>query len=177
MPDIPRYLIMPDIPIVTIEVERFRTKKQQELLEMLNDPNVKKEVNTRIKDSINKFVPMKSGALRRSARANSEYISWGEGLSQPYARYQYYGEIYGPNYPIMRAGSIVGWYSKPGTRKYPTGRELGVPGYWKGWKFGYTTSGTHHHWDQYFRYLPKLKTNIEITRYLKRECKRRGLKA
>ncbi len=166
---------MPDIPIVTIDVARFRTKKQEELLAMLNDKKVKTEINTRILNTINKFVPKKSGALRRSGRATSEYISWGEGLAQ-YARYQYYGEVYGPNRPIVKNGTIVGWYSTPGQRKYPTGRELGVPGYWMGWRFGYTTRGTHHHWDRYFTYFPKMKTNLEITRYLKKECKRRGLK-
>lgn len=167
---------MPDIPIFTLEVEQFRTKKQKKLLEMLNDKNVKAEVNVRIKDAINRFVPRKSGALRASARAYPDYISWGEGLAQ-YARYQYYGEVYGPNRPIIRQGRIVGWFSTPGRPKYPTGRELGIPGYWKGWRFGYTTKGTHHHWDRYFTYFPKMKTNLEITRYLKRECKRRGLKA
>lgn len=167
---------MPDIAWVTIDVDQFRTKKQQQLLAMLNDKQVKVEINTRIKDAINKFVPKKSGALRESAVAHADYISWGENLSAPYARYQYYGQVYGPNHPIMRGGRIVGWYSTPGRPKHPTGRELGVPGYWKGWRFGYTTHGTHHHWDRYFRYMPKLRTNIEITRYLKRECKRRGLK-
>ena len=166
---------MPVIPIVTIEVEQFRTKKQQKLLDMLNDKVVKKQVNLRILNAINKFVPKKTGALRSSARVTSEFISWGTGLE--YARYQYGGQIYGPNRPITEKGRIVGWFSTPGQRKYPTGRELGIPGYWRGWRFGYTTPGTHHHWDRYFRYLPKMRTNLEITRYLKQECKRRGLKA
>ena len=164
---------MPDIPIVTIDSVDFRTKKQQALLKMLNDRQVQIEVNTRIKDAINPFVPMKSGALRKSAKVYTKLITWGEGLD--YGRYQYGGEVYGPNIPITRGGNIVGWYSKPGQRKHPTGRELGVPGYWKGWRFGYTTPGTHHHWDRYFRYFPKMKANLEITRYLKKECKRRGL--
>lgn len=166
---------MPNIPIITLDVTKFNTKKQTKLLQMLNDKRVLVEVNTRIKDAINKFVPKKTGALRESARVTSNMIAWGEGLS--YARYQYGGEVYGPNHPIMRGGTIVGWYSTPGVQKHPTGRELGIPGYWKGWKFGYTTRGTHHHWDQYFRYFPKMKTNLEITRYLKKECKKRGLKA
>lgn len=165
---------MPDIPVVTIDVAKFSTKKQQKLLQLLNDKQVRTEVNTRIKDAINKFVPKKTGALRNSARATSDYIVWGEGLE--YARYQYGGQVYGPNHPIVKGGRIVGWYSTPGQRKHPTGRELGVPGQWMGWRFGYTTHGTHHHWDQYFRYLPKMKTNLEITRYLKAECKKRGLK-
>ena len=167
---------MPDIPIVTIDVVRFRTKKQEKLLQMLKDNQVKTNINLRIKNDINRFVPRKSGKLRKSAKVHPDYISWGEGLKQ-YARYQYYGQVYGTNYPIMRGGRITGWYSKKGVKKHPTGRELGVPGYWKGWKFGYTTPGTHHHWDQYFQYYLKLRTNQKITRYLKSECKKRGLKA
>lgn len=161
-------------PRVTIQLDRFRTTKQQKLLKLLNDKGVREEVNERIKDSINEFVPMKSGALRKSARVTANTISWGTGLK--YARYQYFGEVYGPNYPIMRQGTIVGWYSRRGMKKYPTGRELGVPGFWKGWRFGYTTPGTHHHWDEYYKYLPKMRTNLEITRLLKRECKNRGLR-
>lgn len=156
---------------VTIDVERFRTKKQQKLLAMLNDDNVRANINLRIKNDINKYVPKKSGKLRKSARVTPDSITW----STPYARYQYYGEVYGPNHPIMHRGVIVGWYSTPGMAKTPTGRELGVPGYWKGWRFGYTTHGTHHHWDEYFQMYVKMKTNQKITRYLKRECKRRGL--
>ena len=181
-------------PRITIQLDRFRTAKQQKLLKLLNDKEIRKEVNERIKDSINEFVPMKSGALRKSARVTANTISWGTGLK--YARYQYFGEVYGPNYPIVQngtlsgffraggkrypifsGGTITGWYSIPGMKKHPTGRELGVPGFWRGWRFGYTTPGTHHHWDQYYKYLPKLRTNLEITRLLKKECKNRGLRA
>ena len=181
---------MPDIPIITLDVTKFNTKKQQKLLQMLNDKKVLVEVNTRIKDAINKFVPKKTGALRASARVTSNMIAWGEGLS--YARYQYGGEVYGPNLPGVDGGSPA-WRSRRGMPKHPMGRELGKPGIgvlrpvWSRntkpvppfmvYKFGYTTHGTHHHWDQYFRYRPKMKTNLEITRYLKKECKKRGLKA
>ena len=181
---------MPDIPIITLDVTKFNTKKQQKLLQMLNDKKVLVEVNTRIKDAINKFVPKKTGALRASARVTSNMIAWGEGLS--YARYQYGGEVYGPNLPGLEGGNPA-WRSRRGMQKHPTGRELGKRGaalLYPKWgvkdpsqrrpylyTFGYTTHGTHHHWDQYFRYLPKMKTNLEITRYLKKECKKRGLKA
>lgn len=161
------------MPTVNISVEGFRTKKQQKLIALLNDKSVQKDANIIIKDAINKFVPMKSGALRRSAVVTHKSITWGRNLK--YARYQYGGEVYGPNFPIMSGGKIVGWYSRPGVKKHPTGRELGVPGEWLGWKFGYTTPGTHHHWDQHFKYLSKLKANIQITRMLKKECKARGL--
>lgn len=174
---------------VEIKLERFRTEKQQKLLQMLNDDEVRVEVNTRIKDAINVFVPKKSGALRASANVYPDRITWGEGLK--YARYQYGGEVYGPNLPGVIGGTPA-WKSKRGVKKHPTGRELGKigtarlrPVWGEGvtelptsmlYKFGYTTRGTHHHWDQYFRYFPKMKANLEITRYLKKECKKRGLK-
>lgn len=169
---------MPDIPIVTLDVARFNTKRQEKLLKKLNSKAVQQGVNEILKDYINKYVPKKSGALRRSARATPDYISWGEGIAQ-YARYQYYGEIYGPNHPIIRGGRIVGWYSTPGVKKYPTGRELGKPGYWKGWRFGYTTPGTKHHWDEKFavKYSRwRAAANREVTRYIKKECKKAGVK-
>ena len=173
---------------VEIEVERFRTKRQQELLKLLNDDKVKVEINTRIKDAINRFVPKKTGTLRASAQVYPDRITWGEGLA--YARYQYGGEVYGPNLPGV-VGTSPAWRSRRGRKKHPMGRELGKRGaamlrpVWGEnvdrlpssvlYTFGYTTRGTHHHWDQYFRYLPKLKANLEITRYLKRECRQRGL--
>lgn len=40
----------------------------------------------------------------------------------PYAHYQYEGIVYGPNYPIMEGGRVVGYYSKPNKR--PTGARL-----------------------------------------------------
>ena len=61
-------------------VKRFRTKKQQQLLALLNDKDIKVQANTIIKDAINEFVPMKSGALRASADVTPESISWGKGL-------------------------------------------------------------------------------------------------
>ena len=182
------------MPTIKIETERFQTKVQQKLLKMLDDKAVRKEINTRVKDAINQFVPMKSGALRKSAIVTHKSISWGRRLK--YARYQYGGEVYGPNLPGLENGAPA-WRSRKGATKHPTGRELGVPGVailhpiWKlengiysrpnsdetaMYRFGYTTPGTHHHWDEYFKYGIKMKTNLEITRYLKKECKRRGLK-
>lgn len=161
---------------INIQVSQFRTKKQDKLIAMLNDPEVRTKVNEILGTYINKFVPSTNGdegALRKSMSATPDSITWGNGL--PYARYQYNGEVYGPNLPIIRQGTIVGWYSrKP---KHPMGRELGVPGEWKGWVFGYTEPGTKHHWDEEFSKNRRWKAqaNIEITRELKAECKRRGL--
>lgn len=162
------------MPTVSINVIAYHTKTQEKLLAMLNDKAVHKHINTIIKDAINPFVPMKSGKLRRSAVVTDQSISWGRGL--PYARYQYGGIVYAPNFPMTRGGEIVGWYTPKGMKKIPTDRELGTPGQWKGWKFGYTTPNTRHHWDSAFDLSVKQAANLEITKYLKQECKNRGLK-
>ena len=40
----------------------------------------------------------------------------------PYAHYQYMGIVYGPNFPIIQDGVLMGFYSPPS--KSPTDREL-----------------------------------------------------
>lgn len=48
-----------------------------------------------------------------------------EGLviwNTPYAHYQYMGIVYGPNFPIIQDGVLMGFYSPP--EKHPTDREL-----------------------------------------------------
>lgn len=71
-------------------------------------------------------VPFDTGALKGSAITASAV---GDGLivyATPYARYLYYGEVYGPNIPIYENGVLVGFRSP--AQKYPTGRELTYQG-------------------------------------------------
>ena len=147
--------------------------KLREFTDMLDDSETRTIINYFIGSEINRFVPKESGQLRASMKVYPDKITWGEGL--PYAQYQFGGIVYAPNYPIMSKNKIIGWYSKPGMKKYPTGRELGVPGEWKGWRFGYTTPNTQHHWTDVYQGKLKSDTNKRITKYLKDECKMRGL--
>lgn len=65
-----------------------------------------------------------TGTLARSAYAASD-IGGGEIIYPgPYAHYQYYGEVYGPNIPIFEDGILAGFFSPPGQPKHPTGRQL-----------------------------------------------------
>lgn len=69
-------------------------------------------------------VPFDTGYLIRSALQASAI---GEGIivyAAPYARYLYYGEIYGPNFPIFEGGELAGFRSPKGKKKHPTGRPL-----------------------------------------------------
>ena len=161
-------------PYIRLKISKFITPTdlQNRLLQIIGNDRVKKGVNEIIGDRANNYVPMKSGALRESIRVGPKTISWGKGLD--YGGYQYRGQVYGPNIPIVRGGSIVGWFSQPGVKKHPTGRELGIPGEWKGWKFGYTTPGTRHHWVDKMLENDRRGMNIQITAYLKREARKRN---
>ena len=71
---------------------------------------------------MDKYTPMRTGALIRSATLGTKIGSGRIVYNSPYARYQYYGEIYGPNIPIYKDGELMGWRSPP--KKHPTGREI-----------------------------------------------------
>lgn len=66
------------------------------------------------------YVPMQTGTLSQSPLIDTEGVTY----DTPYAHYQYVGEVYGPNIPIMQGGAIVGWWSPPGQKKHPTGRAI-----------------------------------------------------
>lgn len=72
---------------------------------------------------INKYVPMHSGALRESAKAeltqNAVTVSWGNGMPEghDYTHYQYVGKIYKRNIPIMNHGLVIGWKSSNPKRR------------------------------------------------------------
>ena len=73
-------------------------------------------------------VPFRTGVLKHSPMIASVI---GQGLviyATPYARYLYYGEVYGPNIPIFEAGELAGFWSPPGQKKHPTGRKLTYSG-------------------------------------------------
>ncbi len=70
------------------------------------------------------YTPMITGDLYKSAMLGTKIGSGEIHQNTPYARYLYYGEIYGPNIPIMENGKVIGFFSPKGQRKTPTGRPL-----------------------------------------------------
>lgn len=68
------------------------------------------------------YVPFDEGILAGSANTATKIGSGEVVYDQPYARYLWYGEVYGPNIPIVENGEVVGYRSPP--EKYPTGREI-----------------------------------------------------
>lgn len=70
------------------------------------------------------YTPMRTGALTGSVRLGTVIGSGELRYLSPYARYLYYGEIFGPNIPITEGKQVVGYFSPKGKRKRPTGRPL-----------------------------------------------------
>ena len=68
------------------------------------------------------YLPFDEGVLAGSANTATEIGSGEVVYDTPYARYLYYGEVYGPNIPITENGIITGYWSPP--EKFPTGEKL-----------------------------------------------------
>lgn len=99
------------------------------MLESLNlesGGQVQQVIDKAVIDWDMQYVPWETGALARSAYTATVIGSGEVVYPGPYAHYQYYGEVYGPNIPIRddNSGEITGWFSPPGKKKHPTGRAL-----------------------------------------------------
>ena len=68
------------------------------------------------------YTPFRSGILEKSATLGTKIGSGHIVYNSPYARYQYYGIVYGPNIPIFENGELVGFRSPP--HKRSTGRAM-----------------------------------------------------
>ena len=72
------------------------------------------------------YCPFETGVLANSPYTATEIGSGRVVYNTPYARYLYYGEVYGPNIPVYEddSGVPTRFYSPPGQKKHPTGRDL-----------------------------------------------------
>lgn len=68
------------------------------------------------------YTPMNTGTLMRSATSGTVIGSGVIHQNTPYARYLYYGVIYGPNIPLYENGELVGFWSP--SKKDSTGRPI-----------------------------------------------------
>lgn len=82
---------------------------------------VQKFIDIEVIKQMRPYTPFQSGTLANAPMLGG--IGKGKIVQDtPYARYLYYGEVYGTNYPIVKNGIVEGFYSPP--KKEPTGREL-----------------------------------------------------
>lgn len=72
------------------------------------------------------YAPWETGVLAKSAYSATEIGSGKVVYPGPYAHYQYYGEVYGPNVPVFEddSGVPTRFFSPPGRKKHPTGRPI-----------------------------------------------------
>lgn len=166
------------------------TQAQRRLIFKLNEAgrvDVMYDIGQLMADYYNEYVPMQSGELRNSVRVYANpyrfSISWGNTpRTKKYVRYQFGGVVYGKNMPLFqKGGSIRGWFSPKGVKKYPTDRELGEKHDWpivhkrKTYiaEFGYTTEGTHHHWTKAARQdiAAWRQFRLDVTALLKEKLK------
>lgn len=103
-----------------ITVEMNFDKLQEKLNAINVDENAMLEIHNTFAKMINDYVPMDEGVLSQDIEITPEYVRY----VQPYAHYQYVGEVYSPNIPIKEDGEIVGWFSPPGQKKHPTGKDI-----------------------------------------------------
>ncbi|MGN1130158.1 MAG: minor capsid protein [Ruminococcus sp.] len=68
------------------------------------------------------YTPKNIGVLCNSPVLDTKIGSGEIHQNKPYARYLYYGEIYGPNIPIYENGKVIGFLSPK--KKHSTGRPL-----------------------------------------------------
>ena len=87
---------------------------------------VQKAIDKAVIDYDLQYVPMLTGTLGKSAYTATDIGSGKVIYPGPYARYLYYGEIYGPNIPVFEddSGVPTRYFSPPGEKKQPTGRPL-----------------------------------------------------
>lgn len=72
------------------------------------------------------YVPWETGTLAKSPYRASQPGSGKVVYPGPYARYLYYGQVYGPNIPVFddNSGVPTRFFSPPGQKKHPTGKML-----------------------------------------------------
>ena len=77
------------------------------------------------------YCPFDTGVLANSPYGayahNADTFGSGKVVyNTPYARYLYYGRVYGPNIPVFDddSGVPTRWFSPKGQKKHPTGKDL-----------------------------------------------------
>lgn len=105
---------------VSVDTSQLGVILQQKLEQVVNDAATRLAVHNTLAKMCDPYVPMQTGTLAQTTRITPEGVTY----TQPYAHYQYEGQVYGPNIPIVQDGVIVGWFSRPGQKKEPTGAQI-----------------------------------------------------
>ncbi len=87
---------------------------------------VQQTIDKSVIDWCLQYCPWETGSLAKSAYGATVIGSGKVRYPGPYARYLYYGEVYGPNIPVYEddTGIPTRFFSRKGQKKHPTGRAL-----------------------------------------------------
>lgn len=116
---------------VTVKVD-INTAKIMNSRGLGGDNRAQKHLASEVARFCDPYVPMQQGNLKNQhtiAPDGSRLV-----YTQPYAHYQYYEKVYGPNVPISKDGGTS--FISPVAPKHPTGKRLtyhGAPmrgGFW-----------------------------------------------
>lgn len=107
----------------------FNLNATEELLQKFGlEPGgrVQQAIDKAVMDYSDPYVPMLTGLLSQSVYEETRLGSGEVVYPGPYARYLYYGEVYGPNIPVFEddSGVPTRFFSPKGEKKHPTGRAL-----------------------------------------------------
>lgn len=101
---------------------------------VIQDPDFQVAAHNLLAKKMNPYVPMMEGNLSQdvlitasTGSVDNDYITIaadGVTYKAPYAHYMYEGIVYGPNIPIIQDGRVVGFFSRKGVAKSPTGKMI-----------------------------------------------------
>lgn len=101
-----------------IKIEKIDFGRAEHKLKSLADDETMTQIHSQLATFLDPYVPMDEGILAGSTVATPKYLQY----NSPYAHYMYTGIVYGPNIPEFdKNGKIIGYWSKPGETKHPTG--------------------------------------------------------
>ena len=115
--------------MITFKTKVFMPKDTAKMLKKFNLEKgglVQQTIDKTVIDYDLAYAPWETGSLAKSAYGATQIGSGRVVYPGPYAHYQYYGEIYGPNIPVFEddTGVPTRFFSPPGQKKHPTGRSL-----------------------------------------------------
>lgn len=115
--------------MMTFKTKVFMPKSAAEMLRKYNLESgglVQQTIDKTVIDYNLNYAPWESGSLAKSPYGATQIGSGKVIYPGPYAHYQYYGEVYGPNIPVFEddTGTPTRYFSPPGQKKHPTGRSL-----------------------------------------------------
>ena len=115
--------------MISFEAKVFMPRNTADLLKQFNLEKgglVQQTIDKTVIDYNLIYAPWETGNMATSAYGATQIGSGKVIYPGPYAHYQYYGEIYGPNIPVFEddSGVPTRFFSLPNQKKHPTGRPL-----------------------------------------------------